>query len=99
MWVWTPEHVRAHFLTCYLALLVVRLSQRALPSHPSAEALLADMRSLDCSYADDGWWLFDHRTDLTDEIFSLVGEEAPRKWMRTKDIKALFRKGKDIRWR
>ena len=99
VWVWTPEHVRAHFLTCYLALLIVRLSQRALPSHPSAEALLADMRSLDCSYADDGWWLFDHRTDLTDEIFSLVGEEAPRKWMRTKDIKALFRKGKDIRWR
>ena len=99
VWVWTPGHIRAHFLTCYLALLVVRLSQRALPSHPSAQALLEDMRALDCSYADDGWWLFDHRTDLTDEIFALVGEEAPRKWMRTRDIKALFAKGKQIRWR
>ena len=99
VWVWTEEHIRAHFLTCYLALLIVRLSQRALPSHPSAQALLAEMRSLDCSYADDGWWLFDHRTDLTDDIFALVGEEAPRKWMRTKDIKALFAKGKKIRWR
>lgn len=99
VWVWTEEHIRAHFLTCYLALLIVRLSQRALPSHPSAEALLRDMRALDCSYADDGWWLFDHRSGLTDEIFSLVGEEAPRKWMRTRDIKALFAKGKEIRWR
>ena len=99
VWVWTPGHIRAHFLTCYLALLIVRLSQRALPSHPSAQALLADMRALDCSYADDGWWLFDHRTDLTDEVFALVGEEAPRKWMRTRDIKALFAKGKEIRWR
>ena len=99
VWVWTPEHIRAHFLTCYLALLIVRLSQRALPSHPSAEALLADMRSLDCSYADDGWWLFDHRTDLTDEVFGLVGLDAPTKWMRTRDIKALFAKGKEIRWR
>ena len=99
VWVWTPAHIRAHFLTCYLALLVVRLSQRALPSHPSAESLLADMRALDCSYADDGWWLFDHRTGLTDEVFALVGEEAPRKWMRTRDIKALFAKGKEIRWR
>lgn len=99
VWVWTPEHIRAHFLTCYLALLIVRLSQRALPSHPSAQALLEDMRALDCSYADDGWWLFDHRTDLTDEVFGLVGEEAPRKWMRTRDIKALFAKGKQIRWR
>ena len=99
VWVWTTEHIRAHFLTCYLALLIVRLTQRALPSHPSAEALLADMRALDCSYAEDGWWLFDHRTDLTDEVFALVGEEAPRKWMRTRDIKALFAKGKQIRWR
>ena len=99
VWVWTPEHIRAHVLTCYLALLIVRLSQRALPSHPSAQALLADMRALDCSYADDGWWLFDHRTDLTDEIFALVGLDAPTKWMRTKDIKALFAKGKQIRWR
>ena len=99
VWVWTESHIRAHFLTCYLALLIVRLSQRALPSHPSARALLEDMRDLDCSYADDGWWLFDHRTDLTDEIFALVGEEAPRKWMRTADVRALFKKGKKIRWR
>jgi hypothetical protein len=27
VWVWTEEHIRAHFLTCYLALLIVRLSQ------------------------------------------------------------------------
>ncbi|MDO4539178.1 MAG: IS1634 family transposase [Coriobacteriales bacterium] len=99
VWVWTEEHIRAHFLTCYLALLIVRLSQRALPSHPSAQALLKDMRALDCSYADDGWWLFDHRTDLTDEIFALVGLDAPAKWMRTRDIKSLFAKGKKIRWR
>ena len=98
VFVWTPGHIRAHFLTCYLALLIVRLSQRALPSHPGAGALLDEMRALDCSYADDGWWLFDHRSDLTDEIFALVGEEAPRKWMRTRDIKALFAKGKTIRW-
>jgi hypothetical protein len=98
VYVWTREHISAHFLTCYLALLIVRLSQRALPSHPSAKALLGDMRALDCSYVDDGWWLFDHRTDLTDEIFGLVGEEAPRRWMRTRDIKALFSKGKEISW-
>jgi hypothetical protein len=40
-----PEHIRAHFLTCCLALLIVRLSQRALPSPSSAQALLAEMRA------------------------------------------------------
>lgn len=46
------------------------------------------MRALDCSYAEDEWRLFDHRTDLTDKIFALVDLDAPTKWMRTKDIKA-----------
>jgi len=36
--------------------------------------------------------------ELLVEVFALVGEEAPRKWMRTRDIKALFKKGKRIRW-
>ena len=90
--------MRAHFLTCYLALLIVRLSQGALPSHPLAAALLDDMRALDCSYAGGGWWLFDHRTDLTDEVFALVGLDAPRRWMRTRDVKALFAKGRKIGW-
>lgn len=98
MWVRTDSHIRAHFLTCYLALPIVRPAQRALPSHPSAKALPGDMRTLDCSYVDDGWWLFDHRTDLTDEAFALVGEGAPRRWMRTRDVKALFKKGKKIHW-
>ena len=57
------------------------------------------MHDLGCSYADDGWWLFDHRTDLTDEIFALADEEAPRKWMRTADVRTLFKKGKKIHWR
>ncbi|WP_130811337.1 hypothetical protein [Olsenella sp. Marseille-P4559] len=96
--VWAREHMRAHFLTCYPALLIVRLSQGALPSHPSAGALLDDMRALDCSYAGGGWWLFDHRTDLTDEVFALVGLDAPRRWMRTRDVKALFAKGRKIGW-
>jgi len=93
---WTDDQVRALVLISFLSQLIVRLTQRALPSHPSEDALLADMRALDCSFAENGWWLFDHRTDLTDEIFALVGETAPRKWMRTQDIKALFQKGKKL---
>lgn len=50
---------------------------------------------LDRSYTDGGWWLFDHRIDLTDEVFALAGEEAPRRWMRVRDVKALLEKGKD----
>ena len=98
VFVWTPEHVRAHFLTCYLALVIERLIEHALGHRHSAGAILRDMRALECSELEADIWLFDHRTDLTDELFALIGEEAPRKYMRRSAIRKLFGKGKEVRW-
>lgn len=98
VFVWTPEHIQAHFLTCYLALLIERLIERALGQRHSAGTILEDMRKLECAHAEGEWWLSSHRTDLTDELFALIGEEAPRKWMTTSSLKALFKKGKKVRW-
>ena len=56
------------------------------------------MRALECSELEADIWLFDHRTDLTDELFALIGEEAPRKYMRRSAIRKLFGKGKEVRW-
>ena len=95
----TREHLEAHFLTCYIALTIVRLIERALGNRHSSFAILKDMRALGCSNLEANIWLFDHRTDLTDELFALIGEEAPRKYMRRSEIKALFKKGKNVRWR
>lgn len=98
VFVWNHDRIRAHFLTCYVALVLERLIEHALGHRHSAQAILGDMRALECSQADGEWWLFDHRTDLTDELFALIGEEAPRKWMRRADIRALFKKGREVRW-
>ena len=98
VYVSTPGHIEAHFLTCYIALVIERLIEHALGHRHGAGAILGDLRATECSDAGDGWWLFDHRTDLTDELFALIGEEAPRKWMRRADIKTLFKKGKKVVW-
>ncbi len=83
----------------YLALVIERLIERALGRRHSAGAILGDMRKLECAHAEGEWWLSSHRTDLTDELFALIGEEAPRKWMTTSSLKALFKKGKEVRWK
>ena len=98
VFVWTPEHIKAHFLTCYIALVIERVIEHALGHEHSAGEILEDLRALECSRAEGEWWLVDHRTDLTDELFSLIGEEAPRKWMTTSSLRALFKKGKEVRW-
>jgi len=96
VFVWTPEHIEAHFLTCYMALVVVRILQKLHPSRPSAAAMLDELRKVECSADESNWWLFDHRSDLSEELFSLVGLDHPLKHMRTGDIKKMF--NKDDSW-
>ena len=98
VFVWTPEHIEAHFLTCYIALTIERIIEHALGHTYSAGEILEDLRALECSQAEGEWWLCDHRSDLTDKLFDLIGEEAPRKWMKTSSLKNLFNKNKKVRW-
>ena len=92
VWVRTPSHIEAHFLICYVALAITRIMQLVTGFRHSARAMLDDLATVSCTSAGGNWWLFDHRTDLTDELFALIGHESPTKWMRTKDIKSLLNK-------
>jgi len=92
VWVRTPAHIEAHFLVCYVALAITRVMQLVTGFRHSARAMLDDLAAVSCTSAGGNWWLFDHRTDLTDELFALIGRESPAKWMRTKDVKSLLNK-------
>lgn len=94
-----PDHIEAHFLVCFIALTIVRLMQMAIRDArgkdgkaPTAAQMLGDLAHIAGSRAESNWWLFDHRTDLTDELFSAVGMETPRKWMQLRDAKSMLSK-------
>ena len=88
----TAEHIEAHFLICYIALTLVRIMQFITGYQYSARAILDALSAASCTHANANWWLFDYRTKLTDELFSLIGHKTPMRWMRTKDIKSLLNK-------
>lgn len=92
VWVRTPAHIEAHFLVCYVALAIARIMQLVTGFRHSARAMLEDLAAVSCTSAGGSWWLFDHRTQLTDELFALIGRESPTRWMRTKDVKSLLNK-------
>lgn len=92
VYVRTPAHIEAHFLTCYVALTILRLIQKASASRPSAAAICGELGRLSCSALEDNWWVFDHRSELTEELFSAVGVEHPTKYMTTGAIRALMQK-------
>lgn len=90
-----PDHIEAHFLVCFVALTIVRLMQlgirekRGNNTTPSAAQILGDLSQVAATKLESNWWVFDHRTDLTDELFSAFGLEVPTRYMQLKDIRQL----------
>ena len=73
IYVWTPDHIEAHFLVCYIALVILRLLQLAtgLPCSRIRE----EIASMSGTNVDANWWVFDHRTDESDLLVEAVGLE------------------------
>ena len=95
----TEAHIRAHFLVCFIALLVMRLMQadaeRLTGSRPSARAVQEALSGVVGHRLDANHWIFDYRTDLTDALGDAVGVDLSRRVAskgRVRDIMASVRK-------
>ena len=75
----TDSHIRAHFLICYVALLVVRLMQADMGWRHSAADVREALGGLGPRHMRENWWPDDYRTDLTDEIGSPCGMDLARR--------------------
>ena len=85
VYVWTEPHIRAHFLTCYVALVIMRLMQadveRTTGTRPSAGAVAEALSNMVGHRLDANVYHFDYRTDLTDALCDAVGIDLSREAM------------------
>jgi transposase len=87
VFVWTKEHIEAHFLICYVALVITRLIQVDFNYLYSAEKILSELRLLQCSHLKDNIWHFDYRTEITDALCANAGITLNREIMTLIDIR------------
>jgi len=73
VYVSTEAHIRAHFLVCYLALVVMRLMQRDTGWRHSAGSIAEALRGLVVHHMKENWYLLSYRTDVTDDIAKAAG--------------------------
>jgi len=72
------EHIRAHFLVCYVALLIMRLMQLDTGRKHSATEVSEALRNIVGHRLDANMYLFDYRTDTTDELARAAGIDLSR---------------------
>lgn len=86
VYVSTETHIRAHFLICYVALLVMRLMQLDTGRKHSAGEIAADLSQVAGHHLDSNVYFFDYRTDLTDELAAAAGIDLSRQVLTKKQI-------------
>ena len=84
------ERIRAHFLTCYLSLVIIRLLQKEMGYRYSPALLIEAMNSISCSNEAENLFLFDCRSDITDDLGAW--DKSPRRYIGKLKMERIHRK-------
>ena len=73
-YVWTDPHVQAHFLTCFLSLILYKYLEKRLGNHHSCENIVETLRSMEVrEIVGEGYLPTYTRTTLTDDLHESFG--------------------------
>ncbi len=66
----TEEHIKAHFLTCFIALVLARILEHITDGKHSITKMIESLKSCTCTNIDQNYYLFDYY----DEVLKDIGE-------------------------
>ena len=90
VYVSTKEHIEAHFLTCYLALVLCRVLQHKIDKKYSVEKILDSLRQCNCSHIKNNYYLFNFFDDVLKDVGNAVSIDFSNKYMRLQEIKKIL---------
>jgi transposase len=88
------DRIEAHFLTCFIALVIIRLLQRHTGRQYSCDRIIDCLNRISCSEEQDNIYLFDYRSEITEAIGKSLGIDFSRKRQRLSEIKHIVAQSK-----
>ncbi|WP_366922124.1 IS1634 family transposase [Metallumcola ferriviriculae] len=83
-------HVEAHFLVCFVALVIMRVLEQMLEKKHTVKQIRNSLISYSCSYLEQNYYLFDYRDDVIESIESVFGFDLSKKIMSQAAIKKIL---------
>ena len=94
VYVSTKEHIEAHFLTCYLALVLSRVLQHKLDKKYSVGKILESLSKCNCSNYHENYYLFDYFDTVLKDIGNILNINFALKNRTLQDIKKILSSSK-----
>lgn len=73
VYVWTREHIEAHFLTCFVALTISRILEMKLEHKYSTAKIIESLSRSECSLLQQNYYLFDYYDEVLKDIGKISG--------------------------
>lgn len=86
----TENHIKAHFLICFVALLILRVLEHKLDRKYSVNQLRESLKRYSCSHLDQNYYLFDYRDEILQSLENVFGIDLGNKIMTTSEIKKIL---------
>lgn len=86
----TKEHIEAHFLTCYLALVLCRVLQHKLDKKYSVEKILESLGKCNCYNIEENIYRFNYYDAVLADISQIIDIDFSLKNRTLKSIKKIF---------
>ncbi|MDR1604494.1 MAG: transposase [Gracilibacteraceae bacterium] len=84
------ERIDAHFLICFIALVIARLLTRTLDNQFSVGRIAESLGRASGSHMDENWYLFDHVDEVTKAVAEKMGIDLGRKFITHGEIRQLI---------
>lgn len=84
------DRINAHFLTCFICLVIIRLIQKKTNRQLSAAKIIECLNKISCSNEQDNLYLFDYRSEVSDAIGNAFDIDFSRRRLRLSDIKNIL---------
>lgn len=87
VYVSTEEHIDAHFLICFVSLLIFRILEYKLQSKYTTRQIRDSLINLQCSHLTENCYLLDFRNEVIEEIEKVFEVDFSNKIMKKSEVK------------
>lgn len=90
VYVWTEESIEAHFLSCFVSLVIIRLLEQKLNRKYSNEYMIDSLRKYNSTRIEHDIYLQDFRNDVIKDLEQIFNIDLSRKYLTLSEIKKIL---------
>ena len=84
------EHIEAHFLICFVSLVIMRLLEHKIEKKHTIKEIRNALINYSCSYIDQNYYMFDYHDEVLSTIEKTFGFDFSSKFMSLSSIKKIL---------